>query len=85
MWALGFIFRYQKSTLQCLQKSVSRRVCTLLVSKTKIQVYSNQMKKDSLDYLKWYNNSIAQQWACKIQRFFRTDALEKTRENLLKQ
>ena len=30
--ALGFIFRYQKSTLQCPRKSVSQRVCTLLVS-----------------------------------------------------
>ena len=29
---LDFISRYQKSTLQCLRKSVSRRVCTLLVS-----------------------------------------------------
>ena len=32
MWAPGFIFRYQKSTLQCRKKSVSRRVWTLLVS-----------------------------------------------------
>ena len=32
MWALGFIFRYQKSALQCPWKSVSRRVWTLLVS-----------------------------------------------------
>ena len=32
MWALGFIFRYQRSTLQCLRKSVSRRVWTLLVN-----------------------------------------------------
>ena len=29
---LGFLFRYQKSTLQCPRKSVSRRVWTLLVS-----------------------------------------------------
>ena len=32
MLALGFIFRYQKSTLQCPRKSVSPRVWTLLVS-----------------------------------------------------
>ena len=34
MRALGFIFRYQKSTLQCPRKSVSRRVWTLLVRRS---------------------------------------------------
>ena len=31
---LDFIFRYQRSTLQCPRKSVSRRVRTLLISLT---------------------------------------------------
>ena len=39
MWALGFIFKYQKSTLQCPRKSVSRRVWTLLVSETLMKPY----------------------------------------------
>ena len=36
MWALGFIFGFQKLTLQCPRKSVSRRVWTLL-----LRVFSN--------------------------------------------
>ena len=44
MWALGFIFRYQKSILQCPRKSVSRSVWTLLVSPSYRGVYTTKVR-----------------------------------------
>ena len=37
---LGFIFRYQKSTLQCPRKSVSHRECTFLARKSNWLIYA---------------------------------------------